>query len=790
MEKQMQSHATDNQPSQAMQDEPRVVVRFRKGIGLDGATPIGAQIERSGIGPWRQLNGQFPDIELRPVFTHLDPGKLRELTQRAMEMDPTYEGADFGAFYYADTPPNTDLVALAKSLLAWNSVESAYIDQGAPDPHVMPSDDPRFVDQGYLDPAPDGIDAEYAWGFAGSDGAGVRLIDLERGWTLNHEDLATHGALLLHGANRAYSRHHGTAVLGAICAVDNTIGCVGIAPRPASVNVVSLYDSSRVDAILAAITNLGFGDILLLEAQVLLNDLRMMGPMEAYDAEFEAIRLATALGIVVVEVGGNGTFPGRAPELDMDVYRTLGGRAILHRDPANPDFRDSGAIIVSAATSAAPHYRLPHAPHGKRIDCYAWGENITTLYSDELGATNRYTSRFGGTSGAAAIVAGAALAVQGRANKLDRGMRFSPGQIRAILSDPALGTPAAADEPTRIGVMPNLRAIFDTVLNSAPDVYARDFVGDVGDPHGMANPSKSPDIIPRRTPVASAQAAFGEGSGTENDDMLAENVELGHDNYVYVRARNRGATDALGVQATVYWSPVSTLVRPDLWTLVGTATLPDLPVGGGLIVSPAIVWDAARIPAPDHYCFVALVGNAADPAPEPADFVHWDNFVRFVQRNNNVAWRNFWVVDPHASSPDTTAPAGFVPLPFLMPGAPDIARDMDLEVVLQLPQGGAALLEVPLAFYDRLKRRNQVGNAEIDKQRQVARIPLNPHGRTYYGGITLRAKSRAALRLLVHVPEAQRDGRYSVAARQIWHQQEVGRVTWLLQPEDAPDPAR
>ena len=84
----------------------------------------------------------------------------------------------------------------------------------------------------------------------------------------------------------------------------------------------------------------------------------------------------SALGIIVVEAGGNGTNNGSTPPLNMDAYTTLSGQAILNRDAANPDFRDSGAIIVTAATSTTPHTRLAYAPHGRRIDCYAWGQNI------------------------------------------------------------------------------------------------------------------------------------------------------------------------------------------------------------------------------------------------------------------------------------------------------------------------------------------------------------------------------------------------------------------------------
>lgn len=48
---------------------------------------------------------------------------------------------------------------------------------------------PRNTNQGYLDAAPAGIDARYAWGFPGGDGMGANMVDMEQGWNLNHEDL-------------------------------------------------------------------------------------------------------------------------------------------------------------------------------------------------------------------------------------------------------------------------------------------------------------------------------------------------------------------------------------------------------------------------------------------------------------------------------------------------------------------------------------------------------------------------------------------------------------------------
>ncbi len=238
-----------------------------------------------------------------------------------------------------------DLESLRKELLAWPSVRVAYIDRPTPDPLVSPADDPRSPDQGYLDPAPDGIDAEYAWGVTGGDGAGQSFIDLERGWTFDHEDLDAHGASLLHGTLLNTSRAHGTAVLGQVCSVDNTLGCVGIVPNVASVRAVSYHMSTRPDAVFAALDNLVFGDVLLLEAQVTVDGASLLGPIEGFDLEYDAIRLATALGVIVIEAGGNGTNNGFAPPLAMDTFIDPMGRNLFN--PASVDFRDSGAIIVT-----------------------------------------------------------------------------------------------------------------------------------------------------------------------------------------------------------------------------------------------------------------------------------------------------------------------------------------------------------------------------------------------------------------------------------------------------------
>jgi hypothetical protein len=598
-------------------------------------------------------------------------------------------------------------------------------------------------------------------------------VDLEWGWTFNHEDLAAHAITLISGINSSYF-FHGTGVLGEMAASDNTTGCVGIAPAVASVRCVSQWLTgggySTSEPILDAIATMSYGDVLLLEAQTNFWGYLQV-PVETEPAVFDVIRLATALGIVVVEAGGNGG-------VDLDTVVSPAGEQVLNR--ASADFRDSGAIIVGAASSAAPHSRLWFSCFGSRIDCYGWGENVDTLSSDATNtATDLYSSTFNGTSSASPIVAGAALVVQGLA-EAGPGYRFGPWQLRALLADPANGTASQNPATDRIGVMPNLRAIIDgDLLNLAPDVYLRDYVGDTGDPH-TGPISASPDVILRPVAVANPQASFGEGSGTENSASLGYQAEAGQDNHIYVRIRNRGGSAAANVQAAVYWSPVTTLLSPDLWTLVGSTTIANVPSGDLLTASGGIVWPAGAIPATGHYCFVGTLGLAQDPAPVPADFPDWDDFQLYIRANNSVTWRNFNVVDNVPPPPSPGQPPSYVPLAFQAAGTPDKARRMRLEVVGRLPEGAGALLEVPREFAQVLQARPV--RIKGVRNRRVAFVRVNPQGRTAFPEVAFPAKARIPMRLLVNVPTEWRKHEFEIFARQMYGEEEVGRVTWRLVP--------
>ncbi len=113
------------------------------------------------------------------------------------------------------------------------------------------------------------------------------------------------------------------------------------------------------------------GDVLLLEVQRGAPPL----PTETDLADFDAIRLAAARSVIVVEAAGNGNN-------DLDAWTDGSGRFRLRR--GHVDFRDSGAIMVGAARSAVvggtAHDRAGFSNFGSRIE--AWPRVCTLSRSD------------------------------------------------------------------------------------------------------------------------------------------------------------------------------------------------------------------------------------------------------------------------------------------------------------------------------------------------------------------------------------------------------------------------
>src|SRR5215471_9306807 len=131
-------------------------------------------------------------------------------------------------------------------------------------------------DQGYLDPAPGGMDVRYAWARDGGRGENVKLIDIENNWNLDHSDLQAAAANLLVydkgvDVDPADDVDHGTAVLGEIVAANDGVGVTGIASS-ARLGLINPQTSASTIDIAAAVSKaaslLDPGDVILVEQQI------------------------------------------------------------------------------------------------------------------------------------------------------------------------------------------------------------------------------------------------------------------------------------------------------------------------------------------------------------------------------------------------------------------------------------------------------------------------------------------------------------------------------------------
>lgn len=416
----------------------------------------------------------------RFLVTPLLPTPADELTidQTTGQLNTGRELADLNLYYqvlYFDPKVSPALVLkdamLLNGLGAVELVGFQLIEvlAAADLPPTTPDVSAMSPGQGYLAAAPEGIDSVFARTLFGGDGRGVHVIDVEHAWRLDHEDLPAADDYVfaigsMTGTPADYE--HGTAVLGVLGAARNAYGVTGIASG-AVLGVSSTEMTSVSRAIALARPSLRAGDVLLIEIGYLVSShgLTCTGgncgqfgsvPVEWNDWDRDVIRAATANGIVVVEAAGNGGM-----DLDDPFY---GGVFARGAD-------ESGAIMVGAGV---PHTRVPESwtNVGRRVDVQGWGDGVMTVGYGDIrfngdDVLQFYTDRFGGTSGASPIVAGAAAAIQGIL-LAGRSSPLTPAQMQALLV--ATGTPQGAGRG-QIGPLPDLRAAITSLrLHPAPRV--------------------------------------------------------------------------------------------------------------------------------------------------------------------------------------------------------------------------------------------------------------------------------------------------------------------------------
>jgi len=389
------------------------------------------------------------------------------------------------AHYYRAHADDARLDALAASLRALPHVEAAYVKpaatpaglndmvpKAAPAPAATPDMSARQL---YLDPSPGGVDARYAWTVPGGRGAGVRIIDVEGGWNFNHEDLrANQGGVVAGTAlTDPAAVNHGTAVIGVFSG--DGIGVAGMCPDAIVTAVAATGALGTAGAIHAAADRLSPGDLLLIELQrpgprwsAATGDAGNL-PLEWWPDDFDAVRYATAKGVIVVASAGNGS-----ENLDDPFYDAPApGFPATWANPLARGARDSGSILVGAGCPPANTHgstwgpdrsRLDFSNYGSALDAQGWGREVTTTgYGDLQGGADPnawYTDKFAGTSSASAMIVGVLGCAQG-ALRAQGAAPLTPATARALLRATGAAQQDALPFPAtqRIGNRPDLRAM-------------------------------------------------------------------------------------------------------------------------------------------------------------------------------------------------------------------------------------------------------------------------------------------------------------------------------------------
>jgi Subtilase family len=471
--------------------EPEVVVVVRPEAGLRTSV-AGMTADAADTKPIEKVLGA--KASLRPLF-----GTSEQRLRFEASSIAAVAGAappDLSVFYRCESSgQGRNLEQLTADLLAVDVVEAAYVKPPAepaqlndmtPAPEDAPPLTPDFTTrQGYLDPAPGGIDARYSWTRPGGRGTGVGVIDVEGAWRFGHEDLLANQGGVIGGTPSTDLgwRNHGTAVLGEFSGDVNGLGVTGICPD-ANVRGISIFGGlGSAAAIRQAANALTPGDIILIE-------LHRPGPRHAFETrndqlgyiavewwpdDFAAIQYATGRGVIVVEAGGNG-----AENLDDGIYNTRPtGFPSSWSNPFNRANRDSGAIVVGAGAPPPGTHGQDHGPDRSRldfsnfgalVDAQGWGREVTSCgYGDLQGGLSEdewYTDRFSGTSSASPIVVGALGALQGVARAA--GAPVTPAQARSLLRSTGSPQQDAPARPSsqRIGNRPDLRQLIGRITKA------------------------------------------------------------------------------------------------------------------------------------------------------------------------------------------------------------------------------------------------------------------------------------------------------------------------------------
>ncbi|MGB0641258.1 MAG: S8 family serine peptidase [Myxococcota bacterium] len=421
-----------------------IVIKLAEGQGLS-FDPAGISGPGDLVGLQQLLDGATSLFQRSPAV----------LRAERLQRDPDGQLADLSLYLRLHA---SDAMIRGNQLLQDPRIETVYL---ASEPVVPPGDiapaTPDFSsEQVFLDASPAGFGFDIAYRWPGADGSNIVIANIEYGFDATHEEFEDLSISTL-GYQSGLHQYHGNGVLGMLIAPDNGYGVTGMVPGAEMLMVSPYVEPDFYDVAVAidmATQELDAGDILLIEQQWVEDGIFL--PVERLPAVFDAITLAVAKGIVVIEPSGNGGCDLDDPRWDGWFDRTQ---------------RDSGAIIVGGG--ASPLSGLPPRSwyplggcYGERVDVQGWYDAGVTasaadgvpayvdLFFPEEDGRQAYTASFGGTSAAAPMVAAVAAAANSMAWET-RGGPWEPTELRAAMV--GTGMPQAEGDDRHIGPQPDLR---------------------------------------------------------------------------------------------------------------------------------------------------------------------------------------------------------------------------------------------------------------------------------------------------------------------------------------------
>lgn len=322
-----------------------------------------------------------------------------------------------------------------------------------PPPNDIPPTTTDFIaSQTYLDQDP-GVNALYGWA-NGANGTGVTVRDVEYGLDIDHEEFVGRNASIALGmsisSDATFSfTTHGTATAGIVFSDDGGYGTKGIAHNASQFILYPEWQQGqgwdRIQAVTNAVNEAVSGDIIIYEMQI--NGANGEFVMAEYDQlVWDLTKEATDKGVVVVAAAGNG-----AGNLDSSAYNSYHARG------------DSGAIIVGATNNTINHTTESFSTYGARVDVNAWGRNVfTTGYGDIQFANDShqyYTTSFGGTSSATAIMGGCIALLQSYHLSM-LGDFMNHTEMRNLLTTTGI---AQSSSSFPVGVFPDIKAAMEEI---------------------------------------------------------------------------------------------------------------------------------------------------------------------------------------------------------------------------------------------------------------------------------------------------------------------------------------